>query len=154
MTCSLGAYVEGIITVSNNGVLNLAGTYNGDSVVFDGTALTNYGAVNWLNTGNTTCYGGGNVPGVNGTVIYNYGLWNVLSDNTFYGSGYHGGTVFNNLGTLRKSGTTGLTELDGDVTFTNTGTVDAESGSLGFAGEKPAAAPAPFTRRGARATAF
>jgi hypothetical protein len=35
---------------------------------------------------------------------------------------------------LRKSGTTGLTALDGHVAFTNTGTVDAESGTLGFAG--------------------
>ena len=107
MTCSLGAYLEGIMTVSNNAVLNLAGAYDGDSVVLYGTTLTNYGTVNWLNTGNTTLYGGSDIPG-NGTVICNFGLWNALSDNTFYGSGFPpGGTVFNNLGTLRKSGTTG-----------------------------------------------
>ena len=127
MTCSLGGYLEGTLTVSNNGVINLAGAYEGDYVALDGTTLTNYGTVNWLNTGNTILYGGSDIPGVNGTVIWNYGLWNAPSDNTFYGSGFLGGTAFNNFGTFLNTGTN---TLDANVLFTNTGTLIAQSGTL------------------------
>ncbi|HEX3719358.1 MAG TPA: YDG domain-containing protein, partial [Verrucomicrobiae bacterium] len=65
-----------------------------------------------------------------GTQIYNYGLWNAQSDNSFLGGAYGDVTAFDNFGTFQKSGNTGTTTLDGSILFTNAGTLDAQSGTL------------------------
>ena len=123
LTCNAGS-MEGAMTVSSNGVLNIVAGNN----FFDGLVLTNYGTVNWANA-SLLGYG----PRGNAT-IYNYGLWNAQSDNTFSG-GYAGGaSLFDNFGTFRKSGNTGATVLDSAVVFNNTGNVEIESGTLNIEG--------------------
>ena len=108
-------------TIPTNSVLNIVAG-GGDG--FNGLVLTNYGTVNWTNT---PLYG---ISGRNAQ-IYNYGLWNAQSDNTFTGA-YNGGppTLFDNFGTFLKSGNTGVTTLDSGVVFNNTGTVNVQSGTL------------------------
>jgi len=119
-----GGYLEGVMTVSNQGVLNIAA--GGGNVFFYALTLTNHGTVNWTNT---SLYSGA------GTQIYNYGLWDAQSDNVFYGNyGGNPGTVFDNIGTFRKSGNAGTTTLDAAFTLNNTGTVDARSGAMNISG--------------------
>ena len=86
LTWQKGSWNNAVVTVSSNSVLNLNATAAG--VDLTGCLLTNYGTVNWS---------GGQLSG-NGTLIYNYGLWNAQDDQYIYG------TVFNNLGIFRKSG--------------------------------------------------
>src|ERR1019366_9538797 len=108
-----GGNLSGTTTLTSNSVLNIV---SGGGDGFDGLVLTNYGTVNWTNT---TLYG---VSG-NNAQIYNYGLWNAQSDNTFVG-GYNGGTtLFDNFGTFLKSAgsVSSATILDGNVVFNNTG---------------------------------
>jgi len=119
-----GGYLAGNMVIATNGVFNIV-TGGGSSL--NGLTLINHGTVNWTNT---------DIYGVNGfnAQIYNYGLWNAQSDNTFQG-GYNGGvTLFDNFGTFRKSGHTGLTTLDGNVVFNNTGAVNVLNGTLSING--------------------
>jgi hypothetical protein len=119
-----GGNLDGVLTIATNSVFNIVAG-GGDG--FNGLVLTNYGTVNWTNT---AIYGLNN----NNAQIYNYGLWNAQSDNSFEG-GYGGGTtLFENFGTFLKSGATGATVLDGRVVFNNTGTVSVASGTLDLEG--------------------
>ncbi len=52
------------------------------------------------------------------------------SDNTFQGGYSYGSTLFDNFGAFRKTGNTGNTTLDSAITFNNSGTLDAESGTI------------------------
>jgi hypothetical protein len=89
-----GWWNSAVVTIaSNSTVMANGGTGNLD---MNAAAVTNYGTVAWSS---------GTVRGGNGTVVYNYGLWNAQSDQQF-NDAYGGGTVFNNLGTFRKSGGT------------------------------------------------
>jgi plastocyanin len=118
-----GGNLTGVMTVSNSSVLNINGN---NGVVLDGLTLTNNGTVNWTNA---TINSGA------GCLIYNYGLWNEESDDIFYGENQGGpGTVFNNIGTFRKSGNTGTTTLDASVTLNNIGLVNVQSGTVALNG--------------------
>ncbi len=119
-----GGSLAGGLTVASNGVFTIATGGNG---ILQGLALTNYGTVNWTNT---TLYG---ESGQNAQ-IYNYGFWNVQSDDTFYGGWNGGASLFNNYGTFIKSGHSGTTTLDGRVVFNNTGTVNVQNGTLSING--------------------
>ena len=59
--------------------------------------LTNNGTVMWSSG---EIRGGGNP----GTVVYNYGVWNAQDDSIWDDAFGGNRTVFNNYGTLRKSG--------------------------------------------------
>ncbi len=118
MTCS-GGYLNGVMTVSNNGVLNLAA--GGGAITVFPLMLTNLGTVNWTNTTLDT-----DGP----TYIYNYGLWSALSDNSFSSLEFEAVGLFDNLGTFQKFGTTGTTATGPLIEFTNSGTTDVESGTL------------------------
>jgi len=100
---------------------------NGGGNGMDGLVLTNYGTVNWTNSTILS-----QAPG--NALIYNYGLWNAQSDNTFQEGAGGGSTLFDNIGTFLKSGNTGTTTLDSGVVFNNTGTVTVESGTLDVSG--------------------
>jgi len=117
-----GGILQGSMTVDTNSILEiLAG-----NDFFDGMVITNYGTVNWTN--------GSIVAGTGNASIYNYGLWDAQTDNTFQG-GYQGGTsLFDNFGTFLKSGNAGTTVLDSAVLFNNTGTVNVESGTVNIGG--------------------
>jgi len=123
LTWSSGS-LAGILTIPSNSVLNIVAG-GGDG--FNGLILTNFGTVNWTNA---TLYG---LSGLNAH-IYNYGLWNAQSDSSFQGGYNNGTTLFDNFGTFLKSGNTGVTTLDGNVLFNNTGTVSVLSGTLGIYG--------------------
>jgi hypothetical protein len=117
-------HLIGNLTVASNSVLNIV--FGGGLAMFRGCVLTNYGTVNWADT---------DIHGVDGynEQIYNYGLWNAQSDNTF-AAAYNGGSaLFDNFGTFRKSGNTGVTALNGG-TFNNTGILDAQSGNIALQG--------------------
>ncbi len=121
-----GGVLAGSMTVASNSSFNIA-FGGGNTAEFNGFILTNYGTVNWANT---------TIHGVNGNNqrIYNYGLWNEQGDDYFAGAYNGGSALFDNFGTFRKSGTTGQTTLDGAGTFTNTGIVEVQSGTLDITG--------------------
>ncbi len=120
-----GGILNGVMTLASNSVFNIA--FGSGSGEFNGLVLTNYGTVNWTNT---TLYG----MNKKNAQIYNYGVWNAQSDNTFQG-GYNGGTtLFDNFGRFLKSGNAGATVLDGSVVFNNTGIVSVGSGTLNLEG--------------------
>ena len=110
----------GATTIASNSVLNIVSATDHDLA---NRALTNYGTVVWSGG---RVRGGGNP----GTPIYNFVLWDAQSDqelNADYG-GF--GVTFNNAGTFRKSAGTNTTTIQSGVVFTDTGTVDVQSGAL------------------------
>ena len=121
-----GGGLAGAVTVATNGVLNIINTGYAD---LGSCTLTNYGTVNWV----TGTLQGGGTPG---TTIDNYGLWNVQDDSTINHNDGGDAIAFNNYGTFLKSAgsTNSSTILRGGVNFTNTGTIDAASGSLVWQG--------------------
>ncbi len=100
------------MNVATNSVVNFVSGNN----FFVTLTLTNYGTVNWTNCSLLAAY--------SYSSFYNYGAWNAQSDNTFQGGYCSGSSSFNNFGTFRKSGNTGLTTLDGALVFNNTGAID------------------------------
>jgi hypothetical protein len=119
-----GGNISGVLTIASNSVLNIVA---GGGNEFDGLVLTNYGTVNWTNT---SIYS----HGPDNAQIYNYGLWNAQSDDTFQGGFGGGTTLFDNFGTFLKSGSTNTTTLDSDIVFNNTGAINVESGTLDING--------------------
>jgi hypothetical protein len=123
LTWQAGNWNGAVVTVSTNSLL-VINTASGNHLI-GGVILTNFGTVNWSGD---LLYGG------NGTVFYNYGLWNAQDDqilNNYYGGA---GTVFNNFGTFRKSGGANatFTLIGNPVTFNNTGVIDVQSGTNGL----------------------
>ena len=120
-----GGVLSGSMTIATNGILNIG--FGGVLAEFNGFVLTNYGTVNWTNT---------DIHGVDGynQQIYNYGGWNAQSDNAFLGAFNNGPALFENFGTFRKSGTSGVTTLDAGVQFINSGQVQVQSGALALSG--------------------
>ncbi len=113
------------VTIAPNAVLIVAGAAG--SVDMAGTVVTNNGTVAWAS---------GLIRGGNGTTIYNYGLWDAQSDQSF-NDAYGGGTTFNNFGTFRKSG--GASEYDTatffliGVAFNQlAGMIDVQNGTNGL----------------------
>jgi hypothetical protein len=116
----------GALTIASNAVANLVGI-GGPTQPLDLNylSLTNCGTVVWSNI---------DLDG-SGTQIYNHGLWDALTDNTFYGN--NGGlyaSTFNNCGTVRKDGGSGITTFDGTTTFNNRGKTDIQKGQVTLAG--------------------
>ena len=113
------------LTVATNGVLN----FNGAAVAIY-SPLTNSGVINWSGLG-VTIYNN-NSPAVYTGIIKNQtnGIFNLLSDQTL-GSAQYGFESFVNAGTMRKTAGLGLSSIS--VASTNTGTVDAQSGTIQFA---------------------
>ena len=117
----------GVLTLSSGSTLNIT-TANGHNM--PDCTFTNNGTVAWTNG---TIQGGG-IPG---TSIYNYGLWNAQSDQTWDNYYGYSGTVFNNYGTFRKSGGSG--EFAGDTLFASgvvfnqlAGVIDVQNGANGL----------------------
>jgi len=117
--------MSGTLTLASNTVLNISTSglkVNGSpSPAF----LTNYGTVSWS---------AGTLVGDNSPQIFNYGLWNAQSNNTFSGQQSTGTTTFNNFGTFRKSSATGTTIIGDFMNFKNTGLLDVQSGTVNFTG--------------------
>ncbi len=121
LTCPGGA-LSGTITIASNAVANLVGIDGQTTPIsLNALILTNCGTVVWSNI---------DLNGTSGPQIYNYGLWEAQSDNTFYGGSESFLATFNNFGTVRKDGGSTLTTFDSSTYFTNSGTVDAETGEI------------------------
>jgi hypothetical protein len=123
LTCS-GGTLSGVLTFASNAVVNLIQAFS-MPVAFNTLVLTNLGTVNWVNT---------DLQGTSAQ-IFNYGLWEAQTNNTFFGG--NGGTTFNNFCVLRKSGgdrDSGSTDFDSQTTFNNPGTVDCQVGQLAIGG--------------------
>jgi hypothetical protein len=85
------------------------------------TGLSTGGPVTWTD----------NLYFVNGNTISSSGLWDATTDAAFADSGYGG--VFINSGTFRKSAGSGNTTIQSGIAFSNSGTIDAQTGSIVFA---------------------
>lgn len=108
----------GPFTFNSNSIISLVETIGTNT--FTGY-ITNRGTVMWIS---------GDLSG--DTEIDNYGLWDAVTNNTFWGSG---NTIFNNYGIFRKSGgivgyPTYATILDDGTAFNNYGVVDVQTGFL------------------------
>ena len=108
------AQFDGTTTINPGGVVSLTGPYSS----LNGP-LTNNGTINWRSGDWSLGYG---VP------FANLGTVNIQCDNQL-GSGGPGGWL--NLGTVRKSGTTGTTTVNG-TGFVNDALLDVQSGAMQF----------------------
>ena len=119
---TLGGFTA--VAISSSAVLNISGV-NGKTL--EGI-LTNAGTINWSGTGNLQFINNGST--LNGT-LYNLAgaVFNIQNDQTFINSS--GLEFINNAGMFRKLGGVGTTTVD--PIFTNSGTLDVESGMVSFA---------------------
>jgi uncharacterized repeat protein (TIGR01451 family) len=109
----------GSLTVASGGTLQITG---GGTRYLDGGTLLNNGTMNWGGSANISVYNSGlisNLAGAN---------FNITSDAAMYQHCCNGPQPFSNAGTITKSGATGATTLQ--IAFNNSGTVDAQSGSI------------------------
>jgi hypothetical protein len=121
-----GVTLSGTLTVASNSVLNLGALDVGFNSYQAGIGiLTNYGTINW---------GAGNINCDNSPVIDNYGLLDAQANATLFGRQSSGHAVINNYGTFRKSAGTGNSTVDVNTIFTNTGTLDVQTGTFGLVG--------------------
>ena len=109
---------------------------------FSAVSFVSAGTVNWASSS-------GNIGFVSGANVANSGLWDAQGNATLTCGGGLASTL-NNSGALRKSGGTGVT-LIGDSTalnIVNSGTVDAQTGSIAFGGSNTFNAGTVFTGAG------
>ena len=114
------------LTIGTNGVMNIEGSID----VYG--AVTNEGTVNW-DTGAIAVYDF-SPYGYNGE-IWNEtnALWNIQCDQTVYCPNPEALPMFNNAGSLVKSGGSGTTSFS-SVYLNNTGTVEADVGVIDLPG--------------------
>ncbi len=114
--------LNGTLTVANQGAVNL----NGTVAAYIRGALTNFGTITWAQSGSglVRLTAGGSLLNALGGVI------EIQSDRSMDNITGNGTESFLNAGLVRKSGATGQTTVDAH--FTNTGTVEVQSGSLRF----------------------
>ena len=121
-----GGSLSGALTVASNGVLNLSGS----ATKTLSAALTNAsgGTIHWSGPGDLQLYNNGGSP-YNGA-IHNLagGLFDIQNDQSVASA--YGPEFFDNAGTLRKSAGSGTTTFS--LSLTNTGTVEADAGTLVF----------------------
>ncbi len=113
-----GGLMTGAATTTSNGTLNLSGLPG----INNGRTLTCTGTTNWTAGVNLGLWTG------TGSVINNSGTWDAQVDGGAIVNHYGGATSFNNTGTFKKSAGAGTTSVS--ISFTNSGTVDAQSGTL------------------------
>lgn len=119
-TWNSGSFVPGTTApgvLAAGDVLNILST---GAKTFSGVSFANLGTVNWQ---------GGHISMGGNAAVSNAGLWDIQGDLGFSYLG--GGASFTNTGTLRKSAGTGETLLPGSaLSFTNSGSIDVQSGTL------------------------
>jgi hypothetical protein len=118
-----GTTLSGPLTIESGGMLNIVsnGNYLYNMLTNAGTVLmTGTGYLDLANDDGTLLGGIYNLTGA---------LWDIQTNANIYSEGY-GHEFFNNAGELRKSGGTGVASIE--VPFTNSGTVNALTGTLGF----------------------
>src|ERR1035441_2479435 len=116
--------LEGILTLAAGSTLTLTTGNNHD---IPNCTFTNNGTVTWT-TGEIR-------GGQSGTFIYNNGLWDAQNDSTWDEAYGGNGTVFNNSGTFRKSGSAGgNTTFQSGAVFNNTGKLDSQTNYIVLTG--------------------
>ncbi|MCH8185482.1 MAG: cadherin-like domain-containing protein, partial [Chloroflexi bacterium] len=106
---------SGKTTIEATAALNMSGTTKN----LNERTLDNLGTATWTGTGN--------INARDGSVFNNIGTFDAQNDRTFdWISG--AAPVFNNTGTFKKTVGTSITTID--VIFNNTGTLDAQSGTI------------------------
>ena len=127
LTWVAGNWDGASVSVTGNSTLLVRG--GGGNNDLESCNFTNYGTVTWASG---SLRGGGDPA----TLVYNYGLWNVQSDEVFEDAFGGNGTVFNNYGTFRKSGGAngGATFFQNGVVFNQFGgVIDVQNGTDGLA---------------------
>ncbi len=113
--------------VTNLGILNLAGS--SDKEVYDDGTLDNFGTIIQTGSGNLGLHSDNKIATT--LKIEAGGSYLIESDsgidNPVLGMT---ATAVNNAGTIKKTGGTGMSTLLVDGTLTNTGTIEADSGTL------------------------
>jgi hypothetical protein len=113
----------GLLTSAGSTTCNGALTVSGTAALSLGQRILNVNAA-------TTYTGTGTLTLSNGATINNNGTWDAQSDVTI-AAGSGAGSSFKNFGTFRKSAGAGTTTVQ--PPFTNSGTVDVQSGTLSAA---------------------
>jgi hypothetical protein len=127
LTWIAGNWDSAIVTIAPNSTVTVLGAAGVNDI--SDAIVTNYGTVAWV----SGIIRGGGDPG---TFIYNHGLWDCQSDQVFQDAFGGVGTVFNNTGTLRKSGgaseTTNATVFSGITINQLAGVIDVQNGTNGL----------------------
>ena len=115
------------LTITTNGMLNL----NGSSTKSLQEALTNAGIINWSGTGSLQIVNNGSSQK---GALYNLAgaVFNIQNDQTLFN--YDGPEFIYNAGLFRKLGSTNTSTIN--VIFTNTGTLDSQSGLISLTGTR------------------
>jgi hypothetical protein len=121
MTGAGQTIVTGTLAISGNNNRDLGG----------GRVLENRGAGTWSGTGNLLLVGSATLRNAQGATL------EVQNDRTLGVNNSSTGATFINAGTLRKTGGAGTTLIANNITFNNTGTVDAENGIVEISSVTP-----------------
>jgi hypothetical protein len=116
-----GTISGGFMNVPTGGTLNISGTATKS---MSGDTINNAGTVTWS---------GGDISCGDGAVFNNQtgGIFDAQSNAIFSWTLLRSTPTFNNIGTFRKTISASTTTFSG-VTFINTGTVEAQSGTISF----------------------
>jgi fibronectin-binding autotransporter adhesin len=123
-----GTFVPGITAPSPLVLGDLLNIQTASSKSFSAVSFVNAGTVNWLASSS-------NLSLLSASSLSNTGLWDAQGDAALvFGGG--ASSTFTNSGTLRKSGGAGTTLIGNSsaVNVVNSGTVDAQTGTVMFSG--------------------
>jgi YD repeat-containing protein len=120
-----GVINSGLGDITNLGTLVLSGT--GDKEVWDDGTLDNFGTILQTGTGNLGLHS----DGVTATTLKNEaGASYLIESDSGIDNPLGGAMAVINAGTIRKTAGTGTSTLYVNGTLTNTGTIEADSGTL------------------------
>ena len=116
-----GSSTAQVTTINSGGTLDIAGP-----ATLNSRRISNNGTVIFSSSGGTFSLGNSAIFDNNATGIFD--AQNPANTQIFWGFG--GQPQFNNLGTFKKTGAAGTTTTLSSFPFTNTGTVDAQAGTI------------------------
>lgn len=115
--------------LTNNGTINLAGS--GEKELLNDGTLNNFGTIVQTGSGDFALFSHYTFPA---TLMNELGASYLIESDSGLDSplGYH--TAIDNAGTIEKTAGTGTATLDVLLTLSNTGTIEADSGTLSLSG--------------------
>ena len=141
-TWSSGSFVPGTTAPSPLAPADTLAIQTAASHSFDAVSFVNNGTVQWQ-------AGASSIVFISGASVSSSGLWDAQGDAALI---YGGGAApsFNNSGTLRKSGGTGTTTIGNSSAFlfVNSGTINAQTGTIAISGSNTFNAGSSFTGAG------
>lgn len=141
-TWTSGNFVPGTTAPSPLAAADVLAIQSSAAHSFSGSGFVNGGTVQWQP-------GASSIVFANGADVSSSGLWDAQGDAALvYGGGAV--TTFNNSGTLRKSGGAGTTTIGNSAAFlfVNSGTIDAQTGTIALSGDNIINAGSVFTGAG------